>query len=158
MFDLFLAGLGAAASVSGSLLEGDSKSATYLEKADVLDRQADYEGFKSDYDVARQRDKTRRTVSSQNNYFLGQGLQLTGTPADVAYDSISESEKDVFAIRLGATIRANNYRQEADNDRRLSSDAKTAGILGALTGAAKFGGSGAGQSALKLGASIFGGG
>lgn len=154
MFDLFLAGLGAGIKAIGALDAADSKASILEQQAENYDFQADAELIKADYDVARKRESTARVLGAQKNYYLGQGFKLDGTPSDVAYDSLSESEKDVFAINFGAQIRARNYRAEAVNRRMGADDARAAGTISALTSLVGFAGS---PSATAFGKSLFSG-
>lgn len=152
MIELFMAGLAAGLKSYGALDAGNRRASILEQSGANYDNQADAELIKADYDVARKRETTARVIGAQKNYYLGQGFQLSGTPADVAYDSLSESEKDVYAIKLSAQMRASNYRQEANNRRQGADDARAAGKIGALTALVSFAGS---EPATKFGKSAY---
>lgn len=133
MIGLLFAGAGAGLQAFAAKSAADAKSQVYGVQAEYYTRQADFELIKAKYDTARLRERTARTVSKQQNLYLGSGFTLEGSPTDVAWDTITESEKDAYAINLGAKIRAQNYQAEASNALTLQSDAQTAGVIGMIS-------------------------
>lgn len=138
-FSMFMAAGSAGMAIGGAVLKsvGATRSARAsadirTQKAAMYERQAILEGVASEYDVARHREATERVLSKQRNQYLGMGFTLDGTPTDVAFDSITESEKDVYAIRLSSRLKQDNYRAEAANERLNAMSDIRAGQLNAI--------------------------
>jgi len=137
-------GAGMRSSAAGAAL--DSKAAGYDRVAASYDRQAALETEKADYDVGRTRDAVKRVRGSQRAAFSAQGLE-GGTPDAVAFDTLTEAEKDIYAIRWGAKVRADNYFAEAAGARANAQDARDAKSSAAIAPWIDFAG-----SALTMGA------
>jgi hypothetical protein len=139
MIGLLFAGAAAGLQSFAASQEAKAKSNTYGVQASYYQRQADFELIKADYDTARLRERTDRTVAKQQNIYMGAGFTLEGSPTDVAWDTFTESEKDAYAINLGAKIRSQNYQAEAANALQLQSSAETAGAIGQIAPFVKLG-------------------
>lgn len=156
MFELFFKAAAAGLKSAGATSAAKAQSASLTESANYYDRQAVFETAKGEYDVARHREATERVLSKQRNQYLGMGFSLDGTPTDVAFDSINESEKDVFAIRWSAQIRSENYKAEARNSRSRAVSAVRAGAINSIVPWLEFGGSVLGsKGATSFGKSLF---
>ena len=155
MFDLFFKAAAAGLKSAGAMESARAQNSNLTEKANYYDRQAILETQKAEYDVARHREATDRVLAKQRNQYLGMGFSLDGTPSDVAFDSIKESEKDVFAIRWSAAIKADNYRAEARNSRTRATSAIRAGAINSIAPWLEFGGQVAGKFSPQFGKSMF---
>jgi hypothetical protein len=133
MFDLFLMAAGAGLKASAAEQRGEATANSYNASAWFNKRQGQLEEIKADYDA------TTRVIGAQRNRYLGMGFQLTGTPSDLAYDTISESEKDVYAIRFGARVRSENYKAQKHADRYQAVAARHAADLEATAAWVEFG-------------------
>lgn len=155
-FQLFMMAAGAGLQSYSALRSGRQQSENLIKQAGYYDRQAMLETVKGEYDVARHREATDRVLSKQRNAYLGMGFSLNGTPSDVAFDSITESEKDVYAIRWSAQIKADNYRAEAENTRAKAKGVRDASLVNAITPWLGVAGSSQGSAAISsFGKSIF---
>lgn len=138
-FSMFLTAGKAGMAIGGALLKSTGAVRSARASADIrsqksamYERQAVLEQVASEYDVARHREATERVLGQQRNRYLGMGFSLDGTPSDVAFDSITESEKDVYAIRFSSRIKQENYRAEAANERLNAVSDIKAGQLNAI--------------------------
>jgi hypothetical protein len=117
-------GAGMKSGAAGSAL--DAKASGYDRAASTYDRQAALELEKAEFDVSRTRDNVKRVMGSQRAGYAAAGIASDGTPTTVAFDTLTEAEKDIYAIRWGAKVRADNYYAEASSARANASDARSA--------------------------------
>ena len=131
-FSLMFAAAGAGLKSIGATRSARASADIRNQKSGMYERQAILEEVSSEYDVARHREATTRVLAKQRNQYLGMGFTLDGTPSDVAFESITESEKDVYAIRFSSKLRQDNYRAEAANERLNAMSDIRAGQLNAI--------------------------
>lgn len=123
--------------------------------ADLSMKSARLTAEQMEFDVSRVRDKSSRIQGAQRAAFGAAGIASgTGTAADVSLDSLTEAEKDIYAIRFDAKVKADAYENESainrvnaqqirDNAAQLRKNAgnarqgaiDTAGALGTATSA-----------------------
>jgi hypothetical protein len=132
MFELFMQAAGAGLKSAAAISQANSDSAILNSQAGFYERQAALEDEKADYDVARHREATQRVLGRQRAAYGAMGFTMRGTPTDIAFDTINESEKDVYAIRWSALVRQQNYQAEADNARAKAGGVERAGVFNAI--------------------------
>lgn len=123
----------------GSLIGSDAQ-ADALEQQAAFDRhQAALEIGKASYESGIAKDDAKRTLANQAATFASNGIQLTGSAADVMQDSARSADMDIAAIRYGGETRAENLRFSAQqNLEQAKSIRKAAPIIAGATALTDF--------------------
>lgn len=150
---LFLVGslVSGAVTAVGAVVEGNATAAAAERNAAIQDQNViiaeDTRRQNVDTAVVDAEDKrreNRRTLASMRASYGNSGLDLTGSPLDVLYDSSLDLEVD--AGRTEDEGRARNregalqilgYKNEAGNSLTEASNARTAGLFGAASAVTK---------------------
>lgn len=131
--------------------------------AGIADLNAQREIDAADLEESMQRDRLRRTIGSANVARAKSGITQTGSSLFVQDDSIIQGELDSLMIRNKGQLAANNYRSQAqifrtqsDQYKQQASNAKKAGMIGAVStvlgGVGNYTALGSGAGAAKTGA------
>lgn len=144
--------------------QADEKA--YLQQGENLDKQAAIVQQQADWDVSRTEDKQKRVAGAQRAGYAAAGVDSSqGTPVNIQFDSMNESQKDIYAIRFGAKVKSDNLQTEANtmrtnatntrNARGLVTIAPVIDSVATIATIGAGGGSGIGGNITKFGRSIF---
>lgn len=125
--------IGAAVSAFGAISSANAQSASFKAQAKVNERQAEIEQEKGAFDAARARENAQRVTGAQIAAFGSSGVTAGGSPTDVIADSLAEANLDIGAIRFGSQVNADNLRTQAQVNRINARQARTAGVIGAIS-------------------------
>lgn len=129
----------------GAAAQRENNAVNYEFKAQAAQRDIITERASSAYQVAKTRQEIARTQGSARAGYAANGLALSGSAADVLYQSAVEGDLDVAAIRwnsknkvAGLQFESDVYRYNAGQERA----GKALAFLGPVLGAgARFAGS-----------------
>lgn len=130
---LAAAGIGAYSAIQqGKAAEGAAKYSANIER-----RNATIASQKSQYESERLRKRNVLIRGRQQAVYAKSGVEISGTPEDVMYDSEIEGQLDLLAVRYAGTIAASDAEARArlhifrgQSARTASYFSATASILG----------------------------
>lgn len=125
---LILLGLGTAASVGGSILQGNEQSAALNANAAANDEAAKRTALLGSMREGDQRIQNRRLEGQQIASVGANGLTLSGSALDFTIDQAIDAEMAALNERYGADVQATSYRNQAAADRAGANAAKKAGL------------------------------
>lgn len=122
-------GLGDAMTATGLLYAGHEQKNAAEYNAKVLQAQAQAAEDKADFDIAREREATRRLLGTQLARYAAAGVEMRGTPLQVMEFTAQQGELDAQAIRYAARLQAAGYQSEAALSIREGQAAQTAAVI-----------------------------
>lgn len=113
-------------------------------QAELQRREARVQRDTSVFEAQRTQDKIDRTLGAQRAGFTANGINLSGSAADVMDDSATEGALDVAAIRWNSAVRENKTLFESrisDYNAAAAGRARPLAFIGpVISGAARFAG------------------
>lgn len=108
---------GGAMQYSAQRQQGYADQAIASQNARIGEIQADQARQSGSIEEARQRLQVRQMLGRQRAGFGSQGIEATGTAADILGDTAGQGEADISMIRANALRQAWGYDVGAQNDR-----------------------------------------
>jgi hypothetical protein len=144
-----LAGVGAGASIIGTLRQGQEQSQTAEYNAKVAQQNSILAQEQASENARRSLIQTNKMIGSQKAGFAASGVSGAGV-LDVLQDTASKGELDALTIKNEGDIRANYYNNESALQRARASNALTGSYIGAvgagINGGSRIAGMGGGGS------------
>ena len=130
-----------AASVIGSLQQGQSAKAAANYNARVAENNAIAARQAAAAEAARERDRALRLTGAQRAAYAKGGVTMSGSALDVIGDTAAQAELDALTILYGGEARARAAEADAAGQRYAGRQAQSASYAGAgsalLTGASR---------------------
>lgn len=124
--------LGGVVGAIGSIYQGQAQAAQYKAQKRAAQYQAQAERDAGRYEAGRLGEQGDRLRGNQIVGYADEGLQLSGSVAEVISDSRTEIALDQSAIRTNSENRAKVSDYEAKIAAMNAKSAKTAGMIGAV--------------------------
>lgn len=119
-------------SAYGQYQQGQAQSQALKYNATVAENQAIAARQQAAYLADREREQTRRVLSRQRALYGTAGVDVgVGSPLMVMADSARQGELNAQAVLAGGAARAQGYQAQAQLDRYMAGQARSAGQIGA---------------------------
>lgn len=132
---------GTAMSVAGQAQAASQQRKMGEYQAKVAEKQAIETAQAAEFEADKQRENTRRLLSTQRARYAGAGVTFEGSPLLVMEQTAADAELDAQAIEWGGGVRAGGYKSQAGMSLWEGNTLYQAGMIKAgstlLTGASK---------------------
>ena len=131
--------IGTGLQMFGQVEAGKASARALKDQANSAESNAKAAQLKAQADAELQVIQSRKILGEQETGFAASGVS-GGSALAVLADSKINAEMDRLSILFDGDIRSANFRSEARSLRRQGSEAKRAGVLGAITAGFQGGG------------------
>jgi len=126
-----IAAVGAGVGAYSAVQQGKAADDAAKYSADIERRNATVASQKSQYEAERLRKRNVLLRGKQQAAYAKSGVEITGTPEDVMYDSEIEGQLDLLATRYAGTIAASDAEARARLDIARGESARTSSYFSA---------------------------
>jgi hypothetical protein len=141
-----------AAQMAMQFMQGLQERSSLRGQADAIDENARIEETQGGYDAVQALRESRMQEGADISAAAASGTGLTGSVADVLFQSAVERQMEAMGIRAEAGMRARSLRAEATAKRKAGDQALFGGVLRA--GASAIGGVSAQRDQAALGGAM----
>jgi hypothetical protein len=126
---LAISTVGAGLSAYSAYQEGQDAKAASQYNAQIARESAAMTETAGALDVERQRKGVKSLVGTQRARYGASGIEMTGSPLDVIFNTSLEGELDAQVIDWNSKVRARGYMSQAEYDDRLAGIYERSGAM-----------------------------